>query len=179
MQLSVDMRKAHADEPDLAWAAHSHWVLLHAPFTPFTVTFCHIIANPHITQDDLRLLGDYVAMLKSLCHLSDGLAKFHRLCSVFERIAGLYAKAKAQELAGKKSAANGAQPAISDIDGYLSAIGFAPPVSQITTDVPPAMYDTQFDANYLNDWYSGNNSLIGLLDQDVPFPQDLLGCMPE
>ena len=174
------MRKAHKNESDLAWAAHSHWVLLHSPFTPFTVTFCHIIANPHTTQDDLRLLGDYVTMLKTLSHISEGLAKFQRLCSVFDRIARLYTKAKAQELAGSKPVNSGMQPAISHIDGYLSTIGFAPPAHQIpVTGMPSTMYGPQFDTTYLNDWYSGNNSLIGLLDQDVPFPQHLLGSMPE
>ena len=59
------------------------------------------------------------------------------------------------------------QPAINDIDGYLSTIGFAPP----TTDnfANTATGNDQLDATYLNDWFYGNSSLMGLLEQDITY----------
>lgn len=150
--------------------------LLHSPFTPFTVTFCHIIANPMNAQADLHLLSDYVATLKSLSHFSDGVAKYYRLCDIFQKVADLYVQAKSQEAARMtQQNANAAaqtqgsmQPAINDIDGYLSAIGFAPPVPDNFNGTPAG--GNQLDANYLNDWFYGSSSLMGLLEQDLTYP---------
>lgn len=150
--------------------------LLHSPFTPFTVTFCHIIANPMNADADLRLLNDYVATLKSLSHFSDGVAKWYRLCDIFQKVADLYVQAKAQEATRMTHKnANAAppaqasmQPAINDIDGYLSTIGFAPPIPDTFSGTPAG--GNQLDANYLNDWFYGSSSLMGLLEQDLTYP---------
>jgi len=175
--LSIDIKKRHKDLPESMWSAHCHWTLLHAPFTPFTVTFCHIIANPTTASEDLQLLGDFVATLKSLSHLSEGVGKLYRLCDVFQKVADLYVKAKTQEaMRTTMQSSNNAvpiaqpsmQPAINDIDGYLSAIGFAPPAMDNFANNPTG--SDQLDATYLNDWFQGNSSLIGLLDQDLSYP---------
>ena len=178
--LSIDIKKRHKDLPESMWSAHCHWTLLHAPFTPFTVTFCHIIANPTTASEDPQLLGDFVATLKSLSHLSEGVAKLYRLCDIFQKVADLYVKAKAQEAMRTAIQSNSAvpttqplmqpsmQPAINDIDGYLSAIGFAPPAMDNFANNPTG--GDQLDATYLNDWFQGNSSLIGLLDQDLSYP---------
>jgi hypothetical protein len=65
------------------------------------------------------------------------------------------------------------QPAINDIDGYLSAIGFAPPATENFANT--ATGNEQLDASYLNDWFYGNSSLMGLLEQDINYewPPDL------
>ncbi|TKA68876.1 hypothetical protein B0A55_09252 [Friedmanniomyces simplex] len=71
------------------------------------------------------------------------------------------------------------QPAVNDIDGYLSTIGFAPPPGSV--DGGPDMFgiNEDFDASFLNDWYEGNNSLMGFLEQDMTFPGELdYGYMP-
>lgn len=179
--LSIEMRRTHSDLPESMWSAHAHWTLLHAPFTPFTVVFCHIIANPANADFDLRLLGDWVATLQSFSHLSGGVAKLSRLCDVFQKVADLYVQSKAQE--AQRPALNQAdavpsaqasmQPAINDIDGYLSTIGFAPPAPD--TFAGNSAGGNQLDANYLNDWFYGNSSLVGLLEQDFAYPgwQDL------
>jgi hypothetical protein len=171
--LSIDTKKRHKDLPESMWSAHCHWTLLHAPFTPFTVIFCHIIANPTTASEDLQLLGDYVATLKSLSHLSEGVGKLYRLCDIFQKVADLYVQAKAQEAMRMSMQSNNTapmtqpsmQPAINDIDGYLSAIGFAPPAMDNFANNP--ISGDQLDATYLNDWFQGNSSLIGLLDQDL------------
>lgn len=125
---------------------------------------------------DLHLLSDYVATLKSLSHFSDGVAKFYRLCDIFQKVADLYVQAKAQEAmrvtqqntSAAPSTQASMQPAINDIDGYLSAIGFAPPVPDNFNGNPTA--GNQLDANYLNDWFYGSSSLMGLLEQDLTYP---------
>jgi hypothetical protein len=175
--LSIEIKRVNKDLPETMWSSHCHWTLLHAPFTPFTVTFCHIIANPTHATDDLRLLADFVATLQSLSHFSEGVAKLYRLCDVFQKVADLYVQAKAQEATRMMLQDNSAapptqpsmQPAINDIDGYLSTIGFAPPAATENIADNPTGSD-QLDATYLNDWFCGNSSLMGLLEQDLTYP---------
>ena len=179
--LSIEIKRANKDLPETMWSSHCHWTLLHAPFTPFTVTFCHVIANPTDASDDLRLLADFVATLQSLSHLSEGVSKLCRLCDVFQKVADLYVQAKAQEATRITLQNNSAapttqpsmQPAINDIDGYLSAIGFAPPATENFAN--NATGNEQLNASYLNDWFCGNSSLMGLLEQDINYewPPDL------
>jgi hypothetical protein len=83
------------------------------------VTFCHVIANPHTTPDNVQLLSDYVAMLRSLSHLSEGIARFYSLCSVFERVASLYVRAKAQETVQPETSG---LAALSDMTATTTAI---------------------------------------------------------
>jgi hypothetical protein len=182
--LSIEIKRANKDLPETMWSSHCHWTLLHAPFTPFTVTFCHIIANPTNASEDLRLLADFVATLQSLSHLSEGVAKLWRLCDVFQKVADLYVQAKAQEATRMTLKNNSAapptqpsmQPAINDIDGYLSAIGFAPPATENFAN--NATGNEQLDASYLNDWFYGNSSLMGLLEQDISYEWPDLNFMP-
>jgi hypothetical protein len=176
LRLSNEIKRVNKDLPDTIWSSYCHWTLLHAPFTPFTVTFCHIIANPTNASDDLCLLADFVATLKSLSHLSGGVAKLYRLCDVFQKVADLYVQAKAQEATRTTLQSNSAappaqpsmQPAINDIDGYLSTIGFAPPAMDSFAN--NATSSNELDATYLNDWFYGNSSLMGLLEQDLTGP---------
>jgi len=64
-------------------------------------------------------------------------------------------------------------PAINDIDGYLSTIGFAPPTGAgAGKGTAEPSVDQYFDADYLNEWFSGNTSLMGLLEQDFLVPVD-------
>lgn len=122
-------------------------VLLHCPFTPYTVLFTHIIANPLSTASDLQLLEMFVGSLQSLAHISNGVAKLARLCGVFWKVAQLYVQAKKQEAETQAAptaiesmgveGGNGNEMDLqsemissSDIDDYLAAIGFAPPAQQ-------------------------------------------------
>lgn len=174
--LSIEMKRVNKDLPETMWSSHCHWTLMHAPFTPFTVVFCHIIANPSDASEDLRLLADFVATLKSLSPLSEGVAKLYRLCDVFQKVAELYVQAKAQEATRVTQQQTNAappmqpsmQPAINDIDGYLSTIGFAPPATEHFAS--SSLGNDQLDATYLNDWFYGNSSLMGLLEQDLTYP---------
>ncbi|KAK0276305.1 hypothetical protein LTR35_010630 [Friedmanniomyces endolithicus] len=180
LRLNVDAWKNHKHLPDFVWSGHCHWTLLKAPITPFTVTFCHIIAHPFMADADLGLLADYVATLKDLRRFSDGMIKMYRLCDVFCKVATLYVHAKINEAkqGGKiqyhDTPAWIGQPAVNDIDGYLSTIGFAPPPPGGIEGGPDVFGgDEDFDASFLLDWYEGNNSLMGFLEQDLTFPGDL------
>lgn len=180
LKLTTNLMDTQQDLPEYVWAAYCHWALLHAPFTPFTVTFCHVIANPTTTHEELALLASFVKALEALSHLSDGVTKLHRLCDVFQKVAELYVQAKTQEASRTTVPATTTQgnlgsmePAINDIDGYLSTIGFAPPVpTAMNGDATDASLDQYFDADYLNEWFSGNSSLMGLLEQDLTLPND-------
>jgi hypothetical protein len=139
------------------------------------VTFCHIIANPTVANADLCLLADFVATLQSLRHMSDGIDKLYRLCDIFQRVADLYVRAKIQEASGMHpqwdslmapTATAPMQPSISDMDGHLSAMGFAPPALD-GDGLGSSTENAEFDANYLQDWFSGNSSLTEFLEYDM------------
>jgi hypothetical protein len=126
------------------------------------VTFCHIIANPTTSNADLCLLADFVATLQSFSHMSDGIDKLYRLCHIFQRVAALYVKAKVQEANGSHpqwdglmaptAAAAPMQPSISDMDGHLSAMGFAPPAALNDGGLAGSSTENaEFDANYLQE----------------------------
>jgi hypothetical protein len=108
-----------------------------------------------------------------MVHLKAGIAKYARLCDVFQRVAECYVQAKAQEgfgiTSGNESSvqATSVQPALHDIDGYLSSIGFAPPPA-MDGFAANDMNDADM-TNYLQDWFQGNSSMMGLLEQDFTF----------
>lgn len=141
LRLSVDMMSAPIDLPEGARLAHCHWTFLHAPFTPFTVTFCNVIANPTSTRSDLRLLQDYVTTLKALSHLSEGVGKLYSLCDIFQKIADLYMQAKGQQSSLTDHDSYGivaftqstVQGATREINMCLSTIGLTPLVKENCT----------------------------------------------
>ncbi|KAK3071679.1 hypothetical protein LTR53_008219 [Teratosphaeriaceae sp. CCFEE 6253] len=166
LKIGVDALKSLGHLPDFIWT------LLKAPVSPFCVTFCHVIANPLTTRADLDLLVRHVAMLKDLRRFSSGMVKLYGLCDVFVKVASLYVQAKEKEASQTMdlSAAPvyAGQPALNDIDEYLTTLGFAPPSS----GVPPGNSDAfgtepEFDASFLIDWYQGNSSFMNFLDYDL------------
>jgi hypothetical protein len=176
--LSIEFARANASLSENIQSAHCHWTLLHAPFTPFTMTFCHIIAYPARSIKDLCLLGDFTVTLGKLSHVSESMAKLYRICDVLQKVADLYVKAKAEEAASGTTttataqSTNGVttprppvQSTTRNIDGYLSAIGIAP-VTQNLGGTHMRDND-QADTSYLHDWFHGNGSLMGLLEHDL------------
>jgi hypothetical protein len=176
--LSIEFARANANLSENIQSAHCHWTLLHAPFTPFTMTFCHIIAYPARSIKDLCLLGEFTVTLGKLSHVSESMAKLYRICDVLQKVADLYVKAKAEEAASGTTttataqSTNGVttprppvQSTTRNIDGYLSAIGIAP-VTQNLGGTHMRDND-QADTSYLHDWFHGNGSLMGLLEHDL------------
>lgn len=144
------------------WTVYCHWVLLNSPLTPFTIMFCEVIAHYQNSQDDLQLMRSYVASLHPACQLSAGVQKFYDLCSVFLRVAEAYTAAKIAEESRQQGPSEDNAIVTGEFDEYLSSLGLAP---------FPQMDDMSHEPDmsaYLQDWYTGNASLYGLLDMGIP-----------
>lgn len=162
---------------------------MNCPFTPFLVLFCHIISldsSPR-NEHDLRLLSIFCNNLKTAKHLSEGVNKLYQLCSVFCNVAESYMRAKQQKsFAARQSlprqVAGGNEPAnaLEEFDDYLAMLGFVAPPTAGAADAAAAAAAAgggAFDgalpvaeqdmSGYLQEWYSGNVSLLGLLEQDL------------
>jgi hypothetical protein len=175
--LSVDVWLKHTGYTESAWSAHCHWFLLNAPFTPFTVVFCYIIANPGESAADLRLLCDFVEGLKASTHLSAGIAKLYHFCDLFRKVAELYAEKRTegpvQEGAqNHESHSQPVQQSNNEVDEYLSALGFLEPsqVQAAGSDFNGLFgQDEQMHAGYMRNWFHGNTALVGAPEEDFTY----------
>lgn len=186
LQVNRDNTNKHMKKNNVyAWTVYCHWVLLDAPLTPFTGVFCNIIAKPESSWDDLQLLEDFVASLQPAVPLSEGVEKFHQLCSIFVNVARAYVRAKAQQhrlsvASNDYQTSQALQPAIGEFDELSAALGFFG--SDFSASQDFSMGDTHVAdmGEGLNvtaaepaikpsllDWQSGNLSLYGLLEQDL------------
>ncbi|KAL4888603.1 fungal-specific transcription factor domain protein [Aspergillus ambiguus] len=154
-----------------------HWTILYSPFAPFIVLFCHVIESSSDT--DLQRLEDFVASLQPNCVLSEAISKLHRLCQVLNNIAKLYLEAKARSLNQED------QTIGQEFDTYLSALGLAPAASEYGDVRPPGAPATSAPAgsmdvmhgmetpvpyvapSTLRNWFSGNQHMMGLLEEDL------------
>ncbi|KAI3327104.1 fungal-specific transcription factor domain protein [Xylariaceae sp. AK1471] len=143
-----------------------HWTILYAPFIPFIVIFCLVIETSD--REDLGRLADFVKSLETACDVSSSVRKLHQLCQVLHNVAELYVEAKALEPV---------DPAGNEFDLYLSQLGFMPvddtTMMGIQTDlngaggnVDPQMRSLA-QTNQLEDWFSGKNYMMGLLEEDL------------
>jgi len=175
--LSVDVWLKHTGLNETSWSAHCHWFLLHAPFTPFTVVFCYIIANPADSTSDLRLLCDFVEGLRSSTHLSAGIAKLHHFCEMFRKVAELYVQSKAEASVQDdaqilyEDQLQAAKDLNRDVDDYLSALGFLEPPQNDTAgnDFTGMSHDDQMHAAYMGNWFHGNTALVRASEQCFTF----------
>ncbi|KAJ9628872.1 hypothetical protein H2203_002775 [Taxawa tesnikishii (nom. ined.)] len=72
-----------------------NWVILHCPFTPFMVIFCHVVTS--LDRKDLRCLEDFVASMPELKTLPEPVVAFRRLCHAFYSLAKEFVESKLQE----------------------------------------------------------------------------------
>jgi hypothetical protein len=162
---SIEVRLNNEEMAESVWNIHCHWALLNAPFTPVTVIFCHIIADPANSEPDLCLLRDFVANLKSLSHLSDGVANLHHSCDTFLSFAELYSQHKARLAAGLETTerhdpgSSAPQPDLCEVDEYLQALGFIQPSG--FNDGQSWVHHEVANKTYLDDWFHGNSMLVG------------------
>ncbi|KAJ5653322.1 transcriptional regulator family: Fungal Specific TF [Penicillium lividum] len=172
--------------------SYMHWAILVSPFVPFIVIFCHVIATSD--SEDLTLLENFIASLRTLCSFSQSVDRLHNICSVFGTVARLYVEAKTRSQTGEDP---GLASVGHEFDVYLSALGLAP--SNTTTSVhgyfqADAMSATQvgmpesgiqmnglaqnqtqeatseaemMQAAQLGNWFSGNQYMMGLLEEDL------------
>ncbi|KAI0975884.1 hypothetical protein F4678DRAFT_285799 [Xylaria arbuscula] len=161
---------AMMDEQSLK-IVYIHWTILYAPFIPFIVIFCLVIETSD--AEDLTRLADFVRSLEPACDVSSSVRKLHQLCQVLYNVAELYVEAKAAEGVG------------SEFDAYLSQLGFMPVdvdgggagagMMGVQTGLDGEGHVQGVDeqmramtqANQLEDWFSGKNYMMGLLEEDL------------
>lgn len=164
---SIDVRMNNKGMPESVWNSHCHWTLLNAPFTPVTVVFCHIIADPANSESDLHLLRNFTTNLKSLSHLSEGVKNLHLYCDAFLNCAELYSQDRAQStgvalqhIEAPSLGQLSAQPRFSEANEYLQhAVGSMR--SDQHSDVQSWARDEPANAIWLDDWFHGNSMLVG------------------
>lgn len=145
------------------WTMCCHWMLLHAPITTFTGVFYNVIANPHESQEDVKLLEDFVISLAPARKLSDPIEKFYQLASAFVKVAQAYVRAKTQQ---QSSMSDGNGPI--DVSALQSGMNLNGQYSAGLSSKAAAQQPQITDAfESLQEWYSGNASLYGLLEQDL------------
>ncbi|KAI0378568.1 hypothetical protein F5Y04DRAFT_147304 [Hypomontagnella monticulosa] len=124
--------------------SHMYWSILHTPFIPFIVLFCHIIETAEAAEaSDLQFLGEFVTSIETLVHISEPIQKLHRLGQLLHKVAALYVEAKLQQPEDQAMAIAG-----NDFDAYLTSIGLMP-----SEDSSSA-------------WFPGNTDLMDLLEQE-------------
>ena len=178
------------------WTAICHWELLRTPLTPFIGVFYNSIANYQTAQKDLQLLEDFVASLQPARRISNGIEKYYQLCSTFFEVAKAYVWAKMQQRQlgsnnnmAPEIPAQALEPAIGEFDEFLATLGlFGPPTTTVEAEAAPAGGAASGNYIFVNnpnqqqqvshpvnlpDWYSGNMSLYGLLEQDFSGLNDM------
>lgn len=139
--------------------------VLYAPFTPLIVLFCHVIETSN--NDDLGRLGQFAASLQPVLSASPAIEKLHRLCKVLHQVAALYVEAKAQQQQDQDMNMVG-----NDFDMYLSQLGFIcqQHSGEAMADGDEWGLDSTDAANQaptLGDWFSGNQYILGLTEEDL------------
>lgn len=172
------------------WTFCCHWVLLHAPLTAFTGIFYSIIENPWNTEEDVRLLEDFVASLEPARRLSEPIDKFYRLCLAFINVAHAFARTKRQQQHHYvNDAVVGIARHANTVQVHENAYVQSTPVAGGLNAQPEVHHNLGTGAtingtlvhdlqqqqlldvtNNLQDWYSGNASLYGMLEQDFSDP---------
>ncbi|KAI1343461.1 fungal-specific transcription factor domain protein [Xylariaceae sp. FL0016] len=141
-----------------------HWTILYAPFIPFIVIFCLVLESSDMT--DLQRLADFVASLETASDISPSTAKLYQLCQALYNVASLYVEAKAQ-----RPIDQGMVPVGNEFDMYLSQLGFMPIDETMGgTGLDMGVDDqsrSMTQALQLGDWFSGNNMMMGLLEEDL------------
>lgn len=158
-------------------SANIRRTILYSPFVPFIVLFCHVIKDS--SENDLQRLDDFVASIQPTTGLSEAISKLHRLCQVLLNIARLYLEAKAQ-------AKSQEDPTIGqEFDTYLTALGMGPvmpgygdvqatsataaPLGAVSADMMQGMEGQvpPIAPSALRNWFSGNQHMMGLLEEDL------------
>lgn len=158
--------------------------ILYAPFIPFIVIFCLVIETS--SADDLKGLADFVHSLEAATELSHSINKLHQLCEVLYNVAQLYVEAKAQQPLDQDMV-----PVGNEFNMYLSQLGFMPMDEGAAAglagfevgdggggggggDGSGGVHGADDDASrsmaqttQLGDWFSGNNHMLGMLEEDL------------
>ncbi|KAK4170522.1 hypothetical protein QBC43DRAFT_306371 [Cladorrhinum sp. PSN259] len=161
---------AMAGESLFVKAGYIQWNIMHVPFIPLIIIFCHIVETSNI--EDLQRLTDFVHGLQPVCAVSETVGKLYRVCQVLLNVATLCVKTREQRQQNPQNM--DVTVAENNIDMYLSQLGFMPPYAppQSTplygSTGMPANADFSADqAAQLGSWFSGNTHILGLLEEDL------------
>lgn len=172
--------------------------IIYVPFTPLIVLFCHVLDTSDTT--DLARLASFADSLEPVCGASESVARLHRVARVLHDVAELCVRARAAAQQQQQQRQEGDREAEvvdhdmaavgSDIDMYLSQLGFMPPlagpgvagqmpiqgaagVAQFgggeaggSVEVPAEGFGAG-NASELGSWFSGNTHILGLLEEDL------------
>ncbi len=149
--------------------------------------FCLVIETND--AEDLQRLADFVRSLEVAKDVSPSVGKLHHLCQVLYNVALLYVEAKAQQPVDQDMV-----PLPNEFDMYLSQLGFMPNTTAATATAAAAtassaaaaaaaatvggdqtmmnadlggVDDQTRSTQQLGDWFSGNNYMLGLLEEDL------------
>ena len=148
-------------------------------------------------QKGLSLLESFIASLRPLCHLSQSVDRLHSLCSVLGTVARLYVEAKSRGQAGEdQSLASVGQEFDAYLSALGLAPGNQVPNGPVyyQTDISPMQMNIadpsqnglaysastlqpqsqgtmsiaeMTQAARLGNWFSGNQHMMGLLEEDI------------
>ncbi|KAJ8116949.1 hypothetical protein OPT61_g1761 [Boeremia exigua] len=183
LQLHQTCTARFADMSDRhIFAEYLHWTLLHTPFTPFLVIFCHIIETQ--STSDLAMLGDFLQTLQPARGLSSAIEKMFLVCDVFHRVAKLFIGAAARD----PSFSNPTTPdqptqtqLRKELDPFMTRIGInnaydagfgGNAYSPYTASTQPnATYDMNAFAQSgtMGEWFSEDQLITTLLGNDFNF----------
>ncbi|KAA8646016.1 uncharacterized protein ATNIH1004_007438 [Aspergillus tanneri] len=163
--------------------------LLHCPFTPFIILFCHTICTSSL--DDLTRLKEFLDSLETAKASFKSIEKLHQLCNVFYRVARLYLNSlepgKGETLADDSVRCGRIDEGISApqmLNPYLANLGIICSAPSDTIATTAIAYDQIMADNWndtaqavpstVSDWYARNLQMMGILESDfadVEYPQ--------
>jgi hypothetical protein len=183
LQLHQTCTTKFADMSDRhIFSEYLHWTLLHTPFTPFLVIFCHIIETQ--STSDLALLADFLETLQPARGTSNAVEKMFLVCDVFHRVAKLFIGAASRNL-GFSNPTTPEQTTQTqlrkELDPFMTRIGInntydaAPNQSEFSPYADPLQADTTYDMNAfattgnMGEWFSEDQLITTLLGNDFNF----------
>lgn len=171
----IDMSDRHI------FSEYLHWTLLHTPFTPFLVIFCHIIETQ--STSDLAMLGDFLETLQPARGTSSAIEKMFLVCDVFHRVAKLFIGAAARNPSFSSSATPDSTTQSQlrkELDPFMTRIGInnaydpgfgGNGFDPYTASQPNAAYDMNAFApqGNMGEWFSEDQLITTLLGNDFNF----------
>ncbi|CZT20927.1 uncharacterized protein RCC_06788 [Ramularia collo-cygni] len=180
LQLSRDLSNRYFHNV-YNWTTCCHWVLLKGPLIScFTAVLSNAIIGDGVSssssssQEDIQLLEDFVISLEAARRFSGAIEKFYRICGGFVGVARAWVRAKTKH--HRTTEDNGdfssdLQQALGT--GFVGSQGLSNRSIGQTVDAATSSSSQQeteqsFDMSQtFQDWYAGNATLYGLLEQDM------------
>lgn len=157
-----------------------HFTLLHTPFTPFLVIFCHIIETQ--SPSDLAMLENFLQTMQPARGTSSAIEKMYLVCDVFHRVAKLFIGAAARDpsFSNPTTPDHPTQTQLrKELDPFMTRIGInnAYDAGFNATNFDPytPSDDTMYDMNTfipggnMGEWYSKDQLITTLLGNDFNF----------